>query len=403
MKANKLYAALAITSLALPFTAVADDDISSRLANGKFSGEAFGGARMESFDLDDGSPDSDATDFTSDIVRLGYHANVKDNMIFGAELQLLPGSEATDSLSATRLQDLYFQWQYDQKTKTLGRFKQSVNRESAVELSDARFTQGASFDLGATNIQSSLGITSSEANAFIALLNGSARRVEGAEIKGFTDAGLNYTLALYKGGTDTTGNDSDRNFGYSGSLGWQGGDNNLQFGASIGLFMEAGNEIDDPTGGTGDITSNDYEGYRFSGNIATGPVTANLYFADNTVETDVDGGTSAPDIENSSFGISASFDFGGAGRSYDNFGILQGPNLSGNDWAFEGVINLRQDSIEISGVSGELDVDTWGLGVNAYCGQYTKIYGSYSSAEIDGGGSEKPSVDQLAVGVRFDF
>ena len=398
MKLKKLYVAMAISTLAAPMAGMADDNITSRLAAGKLSGEAFGGYWNTKVDFDAGSSsESDSSDFTFDRVRLGYEAGVKDDVIFGAELELFPGSESDDVLSGSRFTDLYLQKNKPNMSKTLGRFKQTFNRESATELSDNLFTQMAGFT--DTDFDSALGITDpSLADLYRGLLNGADRRIEGGEIKGTQPTGLNYTFAVYKGGIDSTDGDSDRSFGYAGSVGWQGGDDDIQFGFNAGLFQQQGDESDVGS----NVENVETMGYRLGGNLTSGIFSGNLYYASNEAEFDFNG-SSASDLENTTFGAHASFDLGGARRSFDEFNVRQGPSLSGDDWAYEAVLMYRQDSIEQDGSSGDIDFTQWGIGVNAYCSEYTKLYGSYSSLEIDGGGSQKPTVDQFALGVRFDF
>lgn len=406
MKLKKIYAAMAISTMASPMAAIGNNEITSALSGGKITGEVFGGYWNTSIDLDAGSSfNSDSSDITFDRARLGYEAQVKDNVIFGAELEFYNSSslnfdtEATSGLDEQRFTDLFLQKQRGDQIQTLGRFKQTFNRESAVELSDALFTQVAG--INDSTFQSSLsGFSSSDFSIISDVLGGADRRIEGGEIKGANAAGLNYTFALYKGGVDQRDGDSDRGFGYAASIGWQGGEDGLLFGFNAGLFMENGDETTN-TVAIDEITDSSINGVRLSGSIATGPLTGTVYYADNILEYQIDDNTT-PDLENSTIGFDAALNFGGAARTFDGFNVRQGPSLAKEGWGYEAVVNYRLDTLESDGAA-DIDINQWGLGINAYCSEHTKIYGSYSTVEIDAGASQKPTIDQIAVGLVLNF
>lgn len=407
MKLKKTYIAVAISTMASPMAATGNNEITSALSNGKITGEVFGGYWNTSVDLDAGSDANiDSSDFTFDSAVLGYEAQVKEAVIFKAELEFYNSSslnfdtEATSGLDEQRLSELFLQKQSGDQIQTLGRFEQTFNRQSIVEGSaDALFTRTAAFD--STSFQNAFAAINPLNSSIIAdVLGGADTLIEGGEVKGANAAGLNYTFALYKGGVDQRDGDSDRGFGYAASIGWQGGEDGLLFGFNAGLFMENGDETTN-TAAINEITDSSINGVRLSGSVATGPLTGTVYYADNILEYQIDDNT-APDLENSTIGFDATLDFGGAARTFDGFNVRQGPSLSKEGWGYEAVVRYRVDTLESDGAA-DIELNQWGLGINAYCSEHTKIYGSYSTVEIDAGGSQKPAIDQIAVGLVLNF
>ncbi|MDA7687946.1 porin [Pseudomonadales bacterium] len=357
--------------------------VSSALANGTVSGEVYGGYTNVGIDSNVTDPEADTniSDFDLDILRLGYNTNISDSTELGIEVEWTLG-DGPGQNSETRIRDLFVAKSInDNTTVTLGRFKQLADRNEAVEESDAIFTGSVS---GPSTLQSIADFeeTGEDLESDVANL---ARRIDGIEVKHANASGLNGTVSIYKGGNDTSGGDSDRQLSYAGSLGWQGGSDDLSFGATVALFKEDGGD-----------TGQEADGYSLIVNGAMGPVVASLTYADRTQETN-----GAADVDYDSIGVAGAFNLGGASRSFDNYGVLQGPSVASGDMAYE--IGFNYNSATVEEGAGEYDADDMGIVLNAYCGPNTKVYLSYTDQEWDFGAGGTAEFDQIALGARLDF
>ena len=343
--------------------------VSSALANGTVSGEVYGAYRQDGID-----GGADSSDIDLDILRLGYSTSVNDSTELGIEVEWMLDENGN---TATEIRDLFVAKSVsDNTTVTVGRFKQTADRNAAVEQSDALFTSSVS---GPALLGGALGagLSSDVANL--------ERRIDGVEVKSANASGLNGTVSIYKGGNDTSGGDSDRQLSYAGSLGWQGGSDDLSFGATVALFKEDGGD-----------TGQEADGYSLIFNAAMGPVVAALTYADRTQENN-----SGVDVDFDSIGVAGAFNLGGASRSFDNYGVLQGPSVASGDMAYE--IGFNYNSATVEEGAGEYDADDMGIVLNAYCGPNTKVYLSYTDQEWDFGAGGTAEFDQIALGARLDF
>lgn len=367
MKMKQLTMAVAAASVVVSGAAVAGghgDPVTTALANAKVSGEVYGAYRNGT--TDSGSGETEISDFDIDELRLGLTTNVHDNKEFGIELGWIildgPGNN-----SATVVRDLYGAKSYGNTVVTVGRFKQIADRDNYMEQSDALFNDGAS--IGTI---------------------GADRRIDGVEVKTHVDGGLHGSLSVYKGGVDTeiTGADTEisRNLGFAASGGWQGGNDDMSFGVTLTVFQQDGN---DPGGF-------DTDGFGVSTFIATGPLTGTLSYADNESDP-VGGGTKT---ENDGFQLMAALDLGGAARSFDQYGVYQGPSLGEDGRGYEAVISFGSGDSETG--TTESETDGWGIGFNMYCGPYTKWFIQYTDSETEIG-SAKTETDGFAIGGRLDF
>ncbi|RZV48909.1 MAG: hypothetical protein EX270_13475, partial [Pseudomonadales bacterium] len=221
MKMKQLTMAVAAASVVVSGAAVAGghgDAVSSALSSAKVSGEVYGAYRSQTTDV--GATSTDVSDFDLEEARLGITANLDDDTELGVEMGWDTG-DGFGGNSGTLLRDLYVAKSYGNAVVTAGRFKQVADRDNNVEKSDALFTLPGEVSL------SSLG---------------AMRRIDGVEVKSTFEGGLHGSLALYKGGNDFTGGDIEREFGYAGSFGWQGGNDDASFGATVSLFDEAGTD-----------------------------------------------------------------------------------------------------------------------------------------------------------------
>ena len=343
--------------------------VSSALANGTVSGEVYGAYRQNGID-----GGADSSDIDLDILRLGYSTSVNDSTELGIEVEWMLDENGN---TATEIRDLFVAKSVsDNTTVTVGRFKQTADRNAAVEQSDALFTSSVSGPALLGGVLGA-GLSSDVANL--------ERRIDGVEVKSANASGLNGTVSIYKGGNDTSGGDSDRQLSYAGSLGWQGGSDDLSFGATVALFKEDGGD-----------TGQEADGYSLIVNGAMGPVVASLTYADRTQETN-----GAADVDYDSIGIAGAFNLGGASRSFDNYGVLQGPSVASGDMAYE--IGFNYNSATVEEGAGEYDADDMGIVLNAYCGPNTKVYLSYTDQEWDFGAGGTAEFDQIALGARLDF
>ncbi len=411
MKINRLAAAIAATSIVVSTQAIADghsNSVTSALANGKLTGQVYGGLTRETTETSTSpsttTQETTDTQFDFDILRMGYTATLKDNVELGIEAQVDPGDDVNDS-SSVFLRDLYGAKSFGNNTVTLGRFKPIYDR--ATREKDALFTEPT---------------------------NG--MRIDGVEFKGFQDTGVNYSASIKKGGlkkddtndgTGPSGNtdvETEDNFGFAFSAGWQGGDNGLKFGGFIAFDQVDGDEETekDTTSGVttkaGTLTTSENvesDGFLIGGNLDAGAITAILRYSDGEVEYesgDSSSGFSTRTVETDGFTLSGAFDLGGAKRSFDQFGVWQGPKLSKGQWGHEIVATIGQWTAEesTSGVSGstDTDTDTYGIGYNGYCGEYTKVYALYTTSEDEEtttgiSGSEDSESDTLTLGIRLAF
>jgi len=346
--------------------------VSSALANGTVSGEVYGAYRQDGID-----GGADSSDIDLDILRLGYSTNVNDSTELGIEVEWMLDENGN---TATEIRDLFVAKSVsDNTTVTVGRFKQTADRNAAVEQSDALFTSSVSGP-------ALLGALGNGLSADVANLE---RRIDGVEVTSANASGLNGTVSIYKDGNDTSGGDSDRQLSYAGSLGWQGGSDDLSFGATVALFKEDGGD-----------TGQEADGYSLIVNGAMGPVVASLTYADRTQETN-----GAADVDYDSIGVAGAFNLGGASRSFDNYGVLQGPSVASGDMAYEIGFNYNSASVEGStfALGSDYDADAMGIVLNAYCGPNTKVYLSYTDEEWDFGAGTTAEFDQIALGARLDF
>ena len=361
MKTKILTAAIA--SVMASSVAMAEGDsnaVSSALANGTVSGEVYGAYRSED---DDGV---DSSDFDLDVLRIGYTTNVNDSTELGIEVEWALGDGPGEN-DQTIIRDLYVAKAInDNTTVTVGRFKQLADRNVAVEQSDALFTTLAL-----------------EADAL------GLRRIDGVEIKHANASGLNGTLSVYKGGEDTSGGDTERNFGYAASLGWQGGADDLSFGVTAAAFQVDGDD-------SGAASTED-SGYSIILNAAMGPVVASLEYLDTTEES-----TGNEDVDVDGIVIQGAFNLGGASRSFDNYGVLQGPTVAKGDMGYEIGFAYSTGTEEENGFL-DVDQDAMGIVLNAYCGPNTKWFLSYTDVETDNGVGADQEFDQIALGARLDF
>lgn len=405
MKINRLAAAIAATSIVVSTQAIADghsNSVTSALANGKLTGQVYGGLTRSTTEVEDSKVDPKTTnedtdtEFDFDYIRMGYIATVKEDVEFGIEAQLDPGNDVNSSSSVT-IRDLYGKKSFGNNAVTLGRFKPIYDREA--EQSDALFTNPTT-----------------------------GMRIDGVEFKGFQDTGLNYSASIQKGGlvdedSSGSGNSDDEtedNFGISLSAGWQGGDNGLKFGGFIAFDQTDGDETSSKNTVT-DVTTvteeEETDKFIIGGNLDAGTIVAILRYTDTEVE-DKSGNTSSgftsTTTETDGFTLSGAFDLGGANRSFDQFGVLQGPKVANGEWGQEIVLHFSQTDTEWSqsGVSPsasiDTETDTFGIGYNAYCGKYTKLYALYETSESEAEeenvtGSIDTDGDTFTLGLRLAF
>lgn len=398
MKKNFMSVAI-LSTIGLGSTqAMADghlDTITSALKNGKLTGQVYGGL-TRTREVDSTVPATTTQKETDseldfDFLRMGYVATVKDNVEYGVEIQLDPGNDV-DSSSNVTIRDLYIAKDIGNEIVTLGRFKPIYDRTDAIEQSDALFTDP------------SIGL-----------------RIDGIEIKGVLPIGLNYSASFKKAGTklvltnDSGNTDSDLQdtFGFSTSLGWQGTNNNVQFGGYLAINTEDGNDTTDKTNGIATVDNNlATDTFIFAGNISAGFFNGILHYSEIEEELDDSITQTITTTERDGYTAYASFNLGGANRSFNDYGVLQGPKLSKDQWGQEIVVKYGQSTLELSdnGVLApvQTEIDIFGIGYNAYCNEYTKIYALFEKVENAAKtkgvqGSTNENVETISIGLRLAF
>jgi len=411
MKTKLLTAAIAVATLSSA-TSVMADGITTALANGTISGEAYGGYRTGTIEDQDnelglGSTDSDFSDGDIDKLRLGFNAQIMENVEFGIEAEWNAGDHADES-STTTIRDLYIAKTYGDTVVTAGRFKQIADRTAAIEESDSIIAESA-LDAGVAAFADQVlsGAPASftlDVAEFIGeirweLAPSATRRVDGIEVKHANASGLNGSLAFYKGGVDSSGADMERNWGYSGSIGWQGSADDIQFGVTLAAYQEDSDESD--------AIAYESSGFSATVNADFGLAVAILGYSDNEIESE--NGASA-DASQDGFNAQVAVDLGGAARNFDKYGVLGAPELAANEWGFEFGLTYSQIEHENDGYSGALlggtfdaDLDQLGVGINAYHGLNKKVYLQYVDGELDFDGGGSVEVDQILLGGRIDF
>lgn len=412
MKRTNLTIAIAAAALASTSLVYADghasNTIKTALADSTLTGQVYGGYQNNENEFVSGTPaavtTSEGSDFGLEEARLGLISQVKDNVELGIEMIWNAGAGPGQN-SQTVINDLYLKKDYGNTSVYVGRFKQVADRRSAVERSDAIFT-GLNLDTGFGGIS-------------FATTTLGPRRADGVQVSSFNDAGFHGSAAIIKAGVDTendanNNSDSTRKFGYSLTGGWIGGDDNLQFGVTLGYAQNDGDE--DSDSGADTSSESDSSGYSIQTILATGPFVGGLNYNDGETESESRNGTtrSTEDNDADGYNLWGAFNLLNAERSFDQYGVLQGPNLSKGEIGYEvGLSYGSGDSATeendglgtpTSFTKSESELDAWSLAFNVYTGENCKWFFQYSQVESEqGGNSLDLESTSFTLGGRLSF
>lgn len=410
MKTKLLTAAIATASIMTSGVASADGHANSAI-NTAIENTVFTGSVFSAYRMIDSDTNGDTSDWDLDAIRFGFSTTIKEDTQLNVELGYSPGDkvDAFDTVGTLEdaddagfrlvsVRDLNLAKKIGNTTITAGRLRTIADRNDAAADEDSLFNsslQGVALN--------------------------TAPIIDGIEIKSYNDTGLHGSAAAFKGGLDTTGGDSERDLGFNISAGWIGGNDDLSFGITLAYSDIDGGESDVALGTAGTGEENESDGYSVSTFIAAGPVTATLAYSDRESEssdTVVDAlgvvtGTSSSDTETDGYGLQVAYDLGGAGRGFDHYGVWQGPTIAKGQTAYEVVFSygMRNSEIKNGATGSELpadagsdtDTDSFGLGINAYCGPHTKWFLEYTTSENDPDMGVKTDTDVIAFGARLDW
>jgi len=389
MKTKLLTAAIAAGSVlgSTSVLAAADsgsDALRTTLGNATLTAEGYGG--YTNYEEDNVSSKQELSDFDFDKLRIGLNGTIKEDVTFGFELEwVLNDADFVDNVDGNsndendlNLNDLYVERAFGTTIATLGRFKQLNERANSVEMRDHVFDGGNAF---------------SDAD----------RRVDGAQVRHSNETGLHASGAVYKGGVNdesASGDvERDRNFGYSASLGWIGsvGDG-ITLGGTFSGYQEDGNESEAA------MSDFEWSGYALEAVIGVGPVVGGLTWSTNEQEG-TSGGTPNVDFETEHTSLWAAWNLSNAGRTFNEYGVLQGPSVNAGDLGYEVAIRYGMGEDENKLSSFKEETDFWAIAFNLYCGSHTKWFAQISQeeSEDDATGATMQEIDVIRLGGRFAF
>ena len=419
MKIKKLSIAMAVASIAASGSALAGGPLNTVLDSANANFQVFGGYMDREWDIEGGG-DFDESDFDFDRARIGVTGIVKENVSYGLEVEWLlhdadltgsqdssstsPGSTQQDE-NDVRVNKAYLLKQKGDITLILGRYKQAADRGNHIRLADRVFntySPSAYGPIGMTvgDISSDLGINSQFAIDQI----GADRHVDGAGINYVGESGIHGSFNIYKGGVNEESDELSRNFGYAGSIGWLGGDNDMQFGVTLSAFQEDGSEVE---GGAGQSDAElENSGMTLEAVFGTGPINAGLTYGDASIEfddpDDILGGGAIDDdeLEIDNIGIWVVYDVLNAARDFNPMAVLGGPSVAPQDLGVEFGARYSKGEIDLDGV-GDADQESYGIAVNVYCGSFTKWFFEYDASEY--GDSGEVEITTFSIGGRVDL
>ena len=443
MKLKQLSAAVAVASYLVPGIVFAQGHpVTTSIPNLKLGLEAYGQYENEELEeesqtINSGevtftdSVDESSSDFGNERLRLSLEADVAEDTIIRVELEWNP-----DSSSRTVTTDLFLQKDYGSTTVTAGRFKQLMNAEDYVEISDRVFFDSSS-----------------------SLMSGPMRRVDGFAAH-WNDGGFHAAATLFEGGLEVEETDIfipavdpddipasiedldiESQFGYSLRGGWLGQIDNVQIGISASHFDEdrgdSSNTDVDSFGTTRSDFDTEASGHVIEGIFKAGALVAGLNYSDTEVEFSshfadfdtngvlIDSFSNTSDTDSDGWAVWGVWNIENADRSISPFGVLQGPQLSAGQKGYELGIRLTSSesdshltNIPFLGADpavseGEEEIDTFTISLNAYCGEFTKWYVEYSTSDgddssrfgtdLDFGSDGDSDDDVLRIGGRIRF